>query len=104
MTSAPILRRSVDGVVDLRHDDRRDVSQLNTTSRGGIAERLRLVQAHDADIFVDIMHAREELLTVEQSDLNRHPSLLSKSQVLDDSRHRQSLARPGLTSMVKDFE
>ena len=94
-------RRSVDGVVDLRHDDRRDVSQLYASSRGGIAERLRLVQAHDADILVDIMHASEEFLTVEQGHLDRYPSLLSKSQILDDSRHRQSLApncRPARTS------
>ena len=92
-------RRLVDGVVDLRHDDRRDVSQLYTSSRGGIAERLRLVQAHDADILVDIMHAGEELLAVEQGHLDCHPSLLSKTQVLDDSRHRQSLA-PDASSPV----
>jgi hypothetical protein len=85
-------RQSVDGVVDLRHDDRRDVSELYTSSRGGIAERLRLVQAHDADLLVDIMNACEELLTVEQGHLDRHSSLLSETQILDDSRHRESLA------------
>ena len=56
---------SVDGVVDLRHHDRRDVSQLHTSACGGIAESLRLIQVHGADLLIDVMHARQEPLTVE---------------------------------------
>ena len=46
---------------NLRHDDRRDVSQLHASSSGGVAESLRLIQAHGADLLVDVMHARKEL-------------------------------------------
>ena len=92
-------RRSIDGVVDLGHDDRGDVSQLQRVPPRAVAslERLRLIQTDYADLLVDIMHARKELLPIEQGHLDGHPSMLSKAQIVDESGHRSILRRAPLT-------
>ena len=64
---------------------------MYASSRGGVAKRLRFVQAHDADLLVDVEHAGEELLAVAQGHLYGYASFLSKPQVVDESRHRTSV-------------